>query len=534
MKELDPLIGTTVSGRYRVHTLIGQGGMGKVFQAQQIPLNRAVALKVLEAGRVDAGFHRRFFQEAAILAKLKSRHTVTIYDYGRDGDLYFIAMELATGGTLGQLMAKEGPFTVPRALQIAQQICRSLREAHGQGVIHRDLKPGNVVITQSEDGEEIVKVLDFGLAKRLDRHSVEELRDEDTDNDTVPGSPKYMAPEVIRQQAIDGRTDIYGLGVMLYQMLCGVVPFDRENPMDILVAHLHEAPKPLREVKPELKLPEAVEALVMRCIEKAPEARYPDVQTLLDALRTVSTEAAAELSPAAFRPRPLGRAQVGCTVASTQSRGRAAGRTGQPRRAIARDDHRDRSRDRRADCTGRRARYATRASAESCRLRAAAPAHASAAHRGRAARGARGRDPTRHGLLSGSGGRGRRSPHAQAARHFRPSRRHDLPAHGAHGHDADHDRLAQPLREARQGRSGGAAPGRLRPLHDAPHDRERPARPKRRARTALPTEPACREEPAAEPPVELEAPPEPPVMDVRPAVPQADVIDLPEDQLGQP
>ena len=257
MKELDPLIGTTVSGRYRVHTLIGQGGMGKVFQAQQIPLNRAVALKVLEANRVDAAFNRRFFQEAAILAKLKSRHTVTIYDYGRDGDLYFIAMELATGGTLGQLMAKEGPFAVSRALQIGQQICRSLREAHGQGVIHRDLKPGNVVVTQSEDGDEIVKVLDFGLAKRLERHSLErasmeEAREEDTENDTVPGSPKYMAPEVIRQQPIDGRCDIYGLGIMLYQMLTGVVPFDRDNPMDILVAHLHEPPKPLREVKPEL------------------------------------------------------------------------------------------------------------------------------------------------------------------------------------------------------------------------------------------------------------------------------------------
>lgn len=301
MKELDPLIGLTVSGRYRVHTLIGQGGMGKVFQAQQIPLGRAVALKVLEANRVDAGFHRRFFQEAAILAKLKSRHTVTIYDYGRDGDVYFIAMELVGGSTLAQVLAG-GPVPIERSLSIAEQICRSLREAHGQGVIHRDLKPGNVIVSQSEDGEELVKVLDFGLAKRLDRDSVADNMREDTDSDTVPGSPKYMAPEVIRQQPIDGRADIYGLGVMLYQMLCGVVPFDRESAADILMAHLHEAPKPLRQVRPDLGLPESVEQLVMRCIEKSPAARFPDVQSLLDALRAASSELRSGYVPKSSRP----------------------------------------------------------------------------------------------------------------------------------------------------------------------------------------------------------------------------------------
>src|SRR5690242_18314532 len=205
-KELDPLIGLTISGRYRVHTLLGQGGMGKVFQAQQIPLGRSVALKVLEATRVDSEFHRRFFQEAAILAKLQSRHTVTIYDYGRDGDIYFIAMELVGGGSLDRVIAAEGPFPPRRALSIAMQIARSLREAHAQGVIHRDLKPANVVLTQAEDGDELAKVLDFGLAKRLDRDT------DETQADTVPGSPKYMAPEVIRQLPIDGRTDMYALG----------------------------------------------------------------------------------------------------------------------------------------------------------------------------------------------------------------------------------------------------------------------------------------------------------------------------------
>ena len=301
-KELDPLIGLTISGRYRVHTLLGQGGMGKVFQAQQIPLGRAVALKVLEASRVDQEFHRRFFQEAAILAKLQSRHTVTIYDYGRDGDIYFIAMELVGGGSLDRVIAAESPFPPRRALAIAMQIARSLREAHAQGVIHRDLKPANVVLTRAEDGEELAKVLDFGLAKRLDRDT------DETQADTVPGSPKYMAPEVIRQLPIDGRTDMYALGIMLYQMLTGSVPFDRPAAMDILVAHLQEPPRPLREMNPKVSVPAALERVVMRCLEKTPDRRYADMQQLLDTLRTLANElgmtAEASWAGASVRPDP--------------------------------------------------------------------------------------------------------------------------------------------------------------------------------------------------------------------------------------
>jgi serine/threonine-protein kinase len=283
--ELDPLIGLTISGRYRVHALIGQGGMGKVFRAQQIPLGRAVALKVLEAGRVDQEFQRRFFQEAAILARLQSPHTVTIYDYGREGDLFFIAMELVSGGSLDKVLLQQGALPVQRALSIAQQICRSLREAHGQGVIHRDLKPANVVITQDEDGNELVKVLDFGLAKRLNASIPE-----DTQNDTVPGSPKYMAPEVIRQQPIDGRTDIYSLGVMLYQMLVGKVPFDREAAMDILLAHLHEQPPPMRQMNPNLQISPKLEQVVMRCLTKTPDQRFANVRELLEVLHGLSLE----------------------------------------------------------------------------------------------------------------------------------------------------------------------------------------------------------------------------------------------------
>lgn len=292
LREMDPLIGLTVSGRYRVHTLIGQGGMGKVFRAQQIPLGRSVALKVLEARGLDPEFHRRFFQEAAILAKMQSRHTVSIFDYGRDGDLYFIAMELVAGDPLDRVLRNTGPLPVQRVLMIAQQVCRSLREAHAQGVIHRDLKPANVMITLSEDGEELAKVLDFGLAKRVDGGGPEE-----TQTDTVPGSPKYMAPEVIRRQEIDGRADMYSLGVMLYHMLTGIVPFDYENPMDILIAHLQEVPRSMRAVYPAIEMPHVLEQVVMRCMAKHPEERFADMHELYDVLRALMMNLGVSMEP---------------------------------------------------------------------------------------------------------------------------------------------------------------------------------------------------------------------------------------------
>ncbi|MGD8859222.1 MAG: serine/threonine-protein kinase [Myxococcales bacterium] len=289
MGELDGLIGRTISGRYRVHRLIGQGGMGKVFEAQQIPLGRSIALKVLGASdpgsmqaEGEAEFQKRFFHEAAILARLKSPHTVTVFDYGRDDDLYFIAMELIDGEPLDRLLRTRGALPPAEAVGLALQICRSLREAHAQGVVHRDLKPANVLVTLSDDGEEHVKVLDFGLAKRLHGST------EDTNPNVVPGSPKYMAPEAIRQETVDGRADIYALGVILYQMLTGSVPFDAESHMDILVAHLQQTPESISARVGPGKVPPALEALVMRCLAKTPAERFTGMSELIEAFRGAS------------------------------------------------------------------------------------------------------------------------------------------------------------------------------------------------------------------------------------------------------
>lgn len=285
----DPLIGRTVNDRFKISALIARGGMGKVYRAEQAPLGRQVALKVLNpnySGEHDPEFHKRFFLEASICAKLTHPNTVTIFDYGRtDDDIYYIAMELLEGRTLYKALREESSFEPARAMHIARQICRSLREAHALGVIHRDLKPANVFLIQHGDETDVVKVLDFGLVKNLDDKS-EDL----TQTGLFMGSPKYMAPEQIQGERTDARADIYSLGVMLYEMLTGKVPFDRPNSVNILMAHVHEAPPPLREMRPDLVTPPALEQLVFRCMAKSPDARFANMDELLLALKHAGAE----------------------------------------------------------------------------------------------------------------------------------------------------------------------------------------------------------------------------------------------------
>ncbi|HEY6912530.1 MAG TPA: serine/threonine-protein kinase, partial [Myxococcales bacterium] len=189
----DPLIGRTLNDRYRIIEQIGSGGMGRVYKAAQAPLDRMVALKVLGAGHDrDPNFYKRFFLEASVTAKLTHPNTITLYDYGRTEDgVFFIAMEFLAGRTLSQAMQADGPLAQERVIHIAQQICRSLREAHALGIIHRDLKPANVMLLRQHDDHDFVKVLDFGLVKFF---SGEGADADITNAGTFMGSPHYIAP----------------------------------------------------------------------------------------------------------------------------------------------------------------------------------------------------------------------------------------------------------------------------------------------------------------------------------------------------
>src|SRR5438874_6594134 len=282
--EPDPLLGRVINDRYKIIEQIGHGGMGRVYKALQAPLDRVVALTILGAGHDrDPNFYKRFFLEASVTARLTHPNTITLYDYGRTEDgIFFIAMEFLDGRTLSQAMQQEGPLAQERVIHVAQQICRSLREAHALGIIHRDLKPANVMLLRQHDDHDFVKVLDFGLVKFFHGDNPD---GEITNAGTFMGSPHYIAPEQARNQGPDQSCDIYSLGVLLYQMLTGKVPFTAPNPVDIILKHLHEAPVPPRQVRPDLPIDPQIESIVLRCLAKERAERFQSMDDLLAALK---------------------------------------------------------------------------------------------------------------------------------------------------------------------------------------------------------------------------------------------------------
>jgi serine/threonine-protein kinase len=283
----DPLVGRVIQDRYTLTGVVARGGMGKVYKAEQRPLNRVCAVKVLNpnyAGDQDPEFEKRFFLEASIAAKLTHPNTVTVFDYGRtegEDGFYFMAMEYLEGQTLQRAIREAGSFTEERACHVARQICRALREAHGLGVIHRDLKPANVFLVQHGDESDFVKVLDFGLVKNVSDSKTEDL----TQTGLFMGSPKYMAPEQIQGQRVDARTDVYALGVILYEMLAGKVPFDRPNSVHILMAHVNEPPPDMRTMNPNLAISPELENLVLSCLSKSADDRPESMEAVLTALK---------------------------------------------------------------------------------------------------------------------------------------------------------------------------------------------------------------------------------------------------------
>lgn len=305
----DPLIGAVVGGKYVVIDAVARGGMGRIYRAEQRPLGRIVALKVLavsSGAEADPQFKSRFYLEAATLGRLKHPNTVTVFDYGFEAGygFFYMVMEFVEGRTLSRLLKDEGALSPERALHIGIEIARSLAEAHELGIIHRDLKPGNVMVGVNAEGE-FVKVLDFGIAKVL-----QEEVEHHTMADQLIGSPRYMAPEQIRTGPIEPRTDQYSLGVMLFEMLAGTPPFTGDTTVRILVAHLQE-PVP-RLLTPRGPISPELDALVRRCLEKEAERRFKDMRELraamqgaMDRLLGITTQTAiqAEISRRTVVPR---------------------------------------------------------------------------------------------------------------------------------------------------------------------------------------------------------------------------------------
>lgn len=285
----EPLVGRALGGRFRIEQLIARGGMGKVYRATQLPLQRPVVVKVLDpayTGQSVEEFHQRFFLEASLCSKLRHPNTVTIFDYGQAGDVYYIVMEYLEGRTLTQAMFEEGPFRPGRVVHVGMQLCRSLREAHAMGIVHRDLKPANIFLMHHEDRDEddFVKVLDFGLVKRLSDVQQEGL----TRVGSIMGSPGYMAPEQIRGGVVDHRADIYVLGCLLFEMLTGRTVFPSATTVGVLRSHVEEPVPSLLDAKPDLDVPPALEGVIRRCLAKRPEDRFSNMGQVLAELKIIA------------------------------------------------------------------------------------------------------------------------------------------------------------------------------------------------------------------------------------------------------
>ncbi len=268
--DADPMLGKLVGGRYRITELIAEGGMGRVYAAEQLMGStvRKVAVKLL-VSEYSGREHdmRRFARECSTVAELEHPNTIRFYDYGEtdDGDLY-IAMEFLAGRSLAKVLRDEGPMSPDRVDRIVGQICGSLDEAHGRGIVHRDLKPDNVVLTSPGGQSDFVKVLDFGIAKRTGGRDPRL-----TPLGVVLGSPPYMSPEQFTLQDVDPRSDIYSLAVVAYEMLTGTLPFRAADPLEWATLHLTGEPHPMESSG--LYVPPPMRTAILHALSKQPSDR---------------------------------------------------------------------------------------------------------------------------------------------------------------------------------------------------------------------------------------------------------------------
>jgi serine/threonine-protein kinase len=327
------MIGTTLDGRYRVVSLLGEGGMGKVYLAEHVALEKRMAIKVLhEEYSSQEDLMRRFQQEAIAASRIGQENIVNITDFGRTpkGALFFV-MEALDGESLASVIHRQGALPDVRTLPILEQICRALASSHARGIIHRDLKPENVMLLQREDRPDFVKVLDFGISKVISRDRPEEQL---TRLGMIMGTPEYMAPEQATGSKVDLRVDIYSLGVMAYEMVTGHLPFTGKAPIEILIKHQSTPPKPPREQRPDLDIPRDVEALVLHCMAKKPEARPQDMTQVIWAISEALSRRG--LRPLGSVPPRVLAPTVAAQGAGLTTQGRAALGNARPRRVILR------------------------------------------------------------------------------------------------------------------------------------------------------------------------------------------------------
>ena len=274
------MIGTTLDGKYILIEVIGRGGMGVVYQAQDTSIDRRVAIKILLSEHLsDTVNVKRFRHEGKAASRLNHPHVITTYDFGiSSAGQPYIVMDYLQGSSLEDLIEKEGTVAVDRAIKIMIQACDALAHAHKHGVIHRDIKPSNVVLVKFEDQSDFVKVVDFGVAKLIGGNQEGQRLTQAGD---VCGSPIYMSPEQCIGADLDCRSDIYSLAVVLYEMLTGTLPLCGKTMVDTMSKHLNEVPPSFNVTRPDLFIPERLESIVFKALAKNPDDRQQSMEELM-------------------------------------------------------------------------------------------------------------------------------------------------------------------------------------------------------------------------------------------------------------
>lgn len=275
-----PVLGQLLDGRYRIGGLIARGGMARVFEAVDTRLDRWVAIKVLDPELArDPDFEARFVREARSAARLSHPHVVAVFDQGRDGDLLYLVMERIVGPTLRQVLRSDGPFSVGRALVVAGEVCSALQAAHAAGLVHRDVKPENVLLGTDANGHPIVKVTDFGLARAVTDTT-------STTRGVVLGTVSYLAPEQVSSGRVDERTDVYAVGILLFELVTGKRPYSGDNPLQVAYQHVNsDVPAPSSVAA---GIPAEVDAIVRRATRRVPADRYGSIREFGHAVRSLS------------------------------------------------------------------------------------------------------------------------------------------------------------------------------------------------------------------------------------------------------
>jgi serine/threonine protein kinase len=317
----DPLIGTTLGGRYRVIRKMGEGGMGVVYEAEHVLIEKRVAIKVLRSElRLRHNVVERFRQEAKSASQIGHPNIVAVSDFGEspDGCFYYV-MEKLEGVDLADVLYRERALPGPRAVRIALQCCRALGAAHAKGIIHRDVKPENIFVMQA-DGADFVKVVDFGVAKMNDVELPGRPGRKLTKTGMIFGTPEYMAPEYAEGGSLDHSADIYALGIILYEMLSGWLPFEGNNFMTVLRKHAHEPVKPLKTINPYVQISPELEAVIMKALQKKPSNRFQSMEEMAQVLLN-TPEMSTEVRPVSvFDPKVQHRAAASAFLAANPER----------------------------------------------------------------------------------------------------------------------------------------------------------------------------------------------------------------------